>query len=136
MESAAIIITMISVGSAFLAQAQVDYFREENRRLAAERRQLQGDLQEERERVGRRDAELEDVDAALDARDDEVKQLQEIAAEEKRKRLEAEQVNGDVALGGGCILVFMLVGLMVWAFLIGNSPLLTKCPGPAPYPLL
>jgi hypothetical protein len=136
MESVAIITTLISVGGAFLAQAQVDYFREENRRLAAERRQLQEDLQEERERVGRRDAELEDLDAALDARDEEVKQLQEMAAEEKRKRLEAEQVNGDIALGGGCLLLFILMALMVWAFMLGNSPLLAKCPGPAPYPLL
>ncbi len=136
MESVAIIVTLVSVGGAFLAQAQIDYFREENRRLAMERRQLQEDLEEERDRVGRRDAELEDLDAELDARDEEVKELQEALTEANCKLKEINE-NYDALLGCGMITgLLIVVAMMIWAFMLGNSPLLTKCPGPAPYPLL
>jgi hypothetical protein len=136
MESAAVLITLFSGLGTWFAIVQAQSYMEENRRLTAERRQLQEDLQEERDRVGRRDAELEDLDAALDARDEEMKELQEALAEETRARKEAQRFNDDAITGGICCCVFVALALMVWAFTVGNSPLLAKCPHPARYPLL
>jgi uncharacterized protein YlxW (UPF0749 family) len=138
MESAAAVtLTLISLAGAFLSQVNVDWHRAESQRLAIQARQLQEDLQEERDRVGRRDAELEDLDELLDARDDEIKQLQDrLAAAERVAKENDEAYNALV----GCGILSALgavVALMIWAFYIGNSPLLAKCPRMEPsYPLL
>ena len=132
MESAAFLVGCISVAGAFLPHVQMDHYREQAARLACERRQLQEDLEEERARVGRRDAELEDLDAALDARDDEIKTLNECIAEAERKRRDAEESHGDLLCVGIALIGSIAVALMVWAYYIGNSPLLAKCPRPMP----
>jgi uncharacterized protein YoxC len=138
MESAAAVtLTLISLAGAFLAQVQVDWYRAESQRLVTERRQLQEDLQEERDRVGRRDAELEDLDELLDARDNEIKHLQDRLAAAERAAKEADETYNALVCCGILSALGAVVALMIWAFYIGNSPLLARCPrAGSPYPLL
>jgi septal ring factor EnvC (AmiA/AmiB activator) len=136
MESAAAVtLTLISLAGAFLAQVQVDWYRTESQRLAVVSRQIKEDLEEERARVGRRDAELEDLEELLDVREEEIKQLeQRLAATERTAKETDESYNA--LLGCGILSALgAVLGLMIWAFYIGNSPLLAKC-SPPRYPLL